>query len=82
MTGKGKPTVETAEQGAATAQLYDGIVREPECRRLSGLSRSTRWRLEREGKFPKRLRISENAVGWLRSDLLTWLRIIPPGRGG
>jgi prophage regulatory protein len=50
------------------------VVREECCRRLSGLSRSTRWRLEREGKFPHRLRLSANTVGWLEDEILAWLR--------
>jgi predicted DNA-binding transcriptional regulator AlpA len=34
-------------------------------RERTGLSRSTIWRLERQGVFPKHRRISANAVGWL-----------------
>jgi len=39
----------------------------------TGLSRSTVWRLEREGKFPKRIQLSPNCVGWKKSDVLDWL---------
>ena len=46
----------------APNQIEDRFVREPEVHRLTGLSRTTRWRLERAGKFPRRRRISENAV--------------------
>ena len=49
------------------------IIRERRCRRLSGLSRSTRWRLELTGKFPRRLKLSANAVGWVEDDILAWL---------
>jgi prophage regulatory protein len=49
------------------------IVREAECKDRTGLSRVTRWRLERDGKFPKRRRISANAVGWLESELRKWI---------
>jgi prophage regulatory protein len=61
------------EVGTVVPQPVYGIIREAECRRLSGLSRSTRWRLERAGKFPRRRQISDNAVGWLASELLAWL---------
>ncbi len=54
--------------------MPDRIIREPECERTSGLSRSTRWRQERAGLFPKRRRISSNAVGWLESEIQEWLR--------
>ena len=51
----------------------DRFVREAEVARITGLSRTTRWRLERAGKFPKRIKISENAKANLHSQLMTWL---------
>ena len=51
----------------------DRMIRERECKEVTGLSRTTRWRLERKGDFPKRRKISENAVGWLQSELADWL---------
>ena len=39
----------------------------------TGLSRSTIWRLERRGEFPKHRRISANAVGWLEHDVNEWM---------
>jgi prophage regulatory protein len=52
----------------------DAIVREPDCHRITGLSRSTRWRLERTGQFPKRRQISPGCTGWLRSELQAWIQ--------
>ncbi len=54
--------------------MADRFIREPECRRITGLSRTTRWRLERANAFPKRRVISPNAVGWLESEVQEWLR--------
>ncbi len=51
----------------------DRFIRDRECKKISGLSRTTRWRLEREGKFPKRRQISPNGVGWLLSEIQSWL---------
>ena len=51
----------------------DRFVRERECREVTGLSRTTRWRAERMGHFPRRRKISENTVGWLESELAEWL---------
>jgi prophage regulatory protein len=31
-------------------------------------------RLENEGKFPKRIKIGENRVGWLWTEIEEWLR--------
>ncbi len=50
----------------------DRFIRERECRRVTGLSRTTRWRLERRGEFPKRRAISPNGVAWLLSEILSW----------
>jgi len=47
--------------------------REPQVRHATQLSRSTRWRLERLGKFPARRQLSANSVGWLRSEVEEWL---------
>jgi prophage regulatory protein len=57
-----------------SAPIRDRFIREPECHVISGLSRTTRWRLEREGAFPKRRRISPNACAWLESEIMEWLR--------
>lgn len=57
--------------------IEDRLIRDAECRELTGLSRSTRWRLEREGRFPKRRQISENAVGWLASELNDFIKSRP-----
>ena len=54
--------------------MTDRFVREPECKHITGLSRTTRWRLERAGLFPKRHQISPNAIAWLESTIQEWLR--------
>jgi prophage regulatory protein len=51
----------------------EAIIREPECRQVTGLSRSTRWRLERDKKFPRRRQISPGASGWLATEIAAWL---------
>ena len=54
-------------------QTTDRFMREPEVQRITGLSRTTRWRLQRDGKFPHRRQISTNAVGWLASEINAWI---------
>lgn len=61
------------KEGSETLTLPDRMVREVECKNLSSLSRTRRWELEKQGKFPKRIKISERAVGWLLSDLMNWM---------
>ena len=42
-----------------------------------GLSRTSRWRLEREGKFPRRVQLSPGRVGWIGSEILNWIKSRP-----
>jgi predicted DNA-binding transcriptional regulator AlpA len=41
------------------------------------MSASTIWRMEQAGTFPKRRRIGRQLVGWLESEIDTWLRDRP-----
>jgi len=54
-------------------KIVNRFVREDECKSITGLSRTRRWELEKEGKFPKRVKLSERAVAWLLSDLMSWI---------
>jgi prophage regulatory protein len=53
------------------------IIRFPELRRRVALSRSTIWRLEAAGRFPRRRRLSERSVGWILSEVEAWLGARP-----
>ena len=48
-------------------------LRLPRVREVTGLSTSTIWRLEQEGKFPKRRRIGKRAIAWLESEIKHWV---------
>ena len=66
--------------GASTRQQPDVAPRElrflrfPAVRARTGLSRSTIWRLERQGSFPRHRRISRNAVAWVEDEVAEWMR--------
>jgi len=49
------------------------ILRTHEVEEITGLSKSTLWRLEHAKEFPSRVRLSRNAVGWLAEDVEDWL---------
>jgi len=49
------------------------IIRSKEVQELTGLSRTTIWRLERSGKFPARVSLSSSIVGWRASDITHWI---------
>lgn len=57
----------------STEIVGERFLREAEVKRVTGLSRTTRWRLERRGQFPKRRRLSQNAIGWLESEIHSWM---------
>jgi len=40
---------------------------------ITGLSRTTVWRLEKQGKFPNRRHISPSSVGWLEHEIFKWM---------
>ena len=41
------------------------------------LSRVTIWRLENEGKFPPRIKISSKRIGWLEDEVTKWIKKRP-----
>lgn len=56
-----------------SSQNQDRFLRADETIALSGLSRTTLWRLEGAGNFPARRRLSVGAVGWLKSEVEAWI---------
>ena len=50
------------------------LVYYPEIKKLTGLSRSTIWKMEKTGRFPRRRLISTNRVAWLESEVHDWIR--------
>jgi prophage regulatory protein len=53
------------------------LIGEPECREITHLSRAQRWRLERDKKFPRRLRVGPRTVRWRLTDILAWIAELP-----
>jgi prophage regulatory protein len=50
------------------------LLRFPAVRERTGLSRTTIWRLERHGDFPRHRRISANTVAWVEDEVMGWIR--------
>jgi len=50
------------------------FLRESQVAALTGLAKSTRWRLEKLGTFPMRRKLSTKAVGWLASEVEEWMQ--------
>jgi predicted DNA-binding transcriptional regulator AlpA len=50
-----------------------GYYNDSEVEGISGnKSKSTRWRWERQGLFPKRVRLGPNSVGWRMEEVDEW----------
>jgi prophage regulatory protein len=49
------------------------IIRKPELMSRIGLSDASIWRMERAGKFPKRVRLGSQSVGWFSDEVEGWL---------
>lgn len=58
------------------------VLRTDDVTRLTGLSRTTLWRLERRGTFPSRLRLGPGSVGWIEEEVLEWIAARPRGMAG
>jgi predicted DNA-binding transcriptional regulator AlpA len=55
------------------------ILRTADVIRVTGLSRTTLWRLERQGDFPARLRLGLNSIGWREDEIARWIDARPRG---
>lgn len=53
-------------------QPTERVIREAECRLLTGICRTTRYMMEKEGAFPTRRKLGGRAVGWLLSEVVAW----------
>jgi len=53
------------------------ILKAKEVASMINLSRVTIWRLEKEGKFPQRIRISTKRIGWLEDEVTKWIEKRP-----
>lgn len=50
------------------------VLRLPRVKNLTGLSRSAIYKRISEGSFPKQIDLGGRAVGWLESDVETWIK--------
>lgn len=49
------------------------LLRLPQVMDVVGLSRSTIYALQEEGRFPKAVKLSTRAIGWVESEIQAWL---------
>ncbi len=50
----------------------DRFMRERDVLEVTSLSRTTLWRVIKQGKFPRAVAISPGRVGWRESSIVNW----------
>lgn len=53
--------------------MAERVLRWPQVADRLGVSSVTVWRWERDGHFPRRVRLGANAAGWLESEIEAWI---------
>lgn len=53
--------------------MQETYLRWPQVSTITGLSRTTIWRLEKGNEFPVRRRIGSRSVAWLQSEVSSWV---------
>jgi prophage regulatory protein len=67
------PTPAAAAPKTDSAPRLSRLISFREVAQRVGLSRSSVWRMERAGQFPKRRRLSVNRVAWWEAEIEEWL---------
>lgn len=62
--------------------MVQNILRRDEVERATGLPRSTIYDKMAKGEFPKSIKLSARAVGWLEQDIANWQKARIADRDG
>ena len=60
--------------------MGDKLLRRRQIEEITGMSRSSIYRLMQSGEFPPRVRFGPTAVRWRASDVTSWLESRPVAR--
>ena len=66
-------SVKTSPLSAPAHNQPERILRNKEVTQMTGLSRTTIWRMEQAGDFPKRVSLGVGSVGWKMSEVDSWV---------
>ena len=61
--------------------MRERLLRRPEVERVTGLARSSIYRLMQSGDFPRPVKVGPAAVRWRESDIAAWLESRPIAGG-
>ncbi len=54
-------------------EFLESVLRLPQVRRRTGLSRSALYALQAAGKFPRSISLGARSVGWLETEVNAWI---------
>ena len=57
----------------ASSDTFDRVLSTRSTMALTTLSRTSLWRLSRQGSFPSPIQLSQSRIGWRESDVNAWL---------
>ena len=66
---------------STTTERPDRLLRRREVERLTGLGKSSLYRMMRAGNFPEPVRVGNHAVRWLLSTITRWMESRPVSHG-
>ena len=61
--------------------MQDRLLRRRQVEEITGMSRSTIYKMMQNGEFPRPVRIGPAAVRWRASDITAWVETRPVARG-
>lgn len=54
--------------------MNERLIRLPEVVKMTGLSKTTIWRYEKKGEFPKHFNITVRTSAWKLSDIMAYIQ--------
>ena len=61
--------------------MHERLLRRRQVEKITGMSRSSIYRLMQDGEFPRPVGIGPAAVRWKASDITAWMESRPVARG-
>lgn len=58
---------------STSAENDNTIIRKPQVLEMVGMGNTWLYAAMKQGEFPKSVRLSANAVGWRKSEVLAWI---------
>ena len=60
--------------------MHNRLLKRRQVEEITGIGRSSIYRLMKSGEFPQRVKVGRNAVRWRESDITAWVESRPEAR--